>query len=309
MWRRLARWAVPGPIHAWGRTRLHHHRQRRAARLPAVDEGQFRRLLADDLGLAPGQVVFVHASLGGLRLAFPFYRVLTLLREAVGPAGTLLFPSTQLRERPETWLARDEAFDVRLHPTSMGAIAELARRQRGACRSLHPTHAVAALGPLAGDLTRAHGTSPWPCGPGSPFAALAEVGGRIIGLGVDPSVLTFVHCVEDLWPAGFPVATRREQLYGGRVVAADGCERRVETLVAHPRIRWRNIPAYARHHLPAAVCQAHHRHGAPFYAAAAAPLLAAMADLATRRVTIYTRLIHRGCPTEPLLSWLAGRLG
>lgn len=288
---------------------MHRRRQREYERLPGISEVDFRRLLLEDLGLASGQVVFIHVSLARLRLEFPFYRVLSLLREAVGEEGTLLFPSTQLKERPETWLARDEVFDVRATPTTMGAIPEFARRRQGACRSLHPTHSVAALGPLAEELTRTHPDSPYPCGESSPYYKAALAGGRIVGLGVDPSVLTFVHCVEDLWRERFPVETRSPRLYQGRVLDPDGRERVVPTLVSHPRIRWREIPRYVQRHVPSAICAVHRRHGAWFYVAEAGPLFRCMEELAGQGITIYSRLVYRGCPANRPLSWLARWLG
>lgn len=309
MLRMVARWLLPGSIYDWGRGLAHRRRQGRYQRLPGVSEAAFRRLLAEDLRLASGQVVFVHLSLAGLRLEFPFYRVLSLLREAVGEEGTLLFPSTQLKERPETWLARGEVFDVRATPTTMGVIPEFARRQQGACRSLHPTHSVAALGPLAEELTGTHPDSPYPCGESSPYYKAALASGRIIGLGVDPSVLTFVHCVEDLWRERFPVETRSSCLYQGRVLDLAGRERVVPTLVAHPRIRWREIPRYVQRHVPPWICAVHRRHGAWFYAAEAGPLLRRMEELAGQGITIYSRLIYRGSPADRPLSWLARWLG
>ena len=72
----------------------------------------------------------------------------------------LLFPATHLVERPERWFERDEVFDVRRTPTAMGLLSEMARRQSDAARSLHPTHSVVAVGPLAGELVATHHVIP-----------------------------------------------------------------------------------------------------------------------------------------------------
>ena len=65
----------------------------RLARLPRLTESDFTEILTNDLRLASGDVVFVHSSLDQLNLDFPFYRVLTLLRNVIGPEGTMLFPA------------------------------------------------------------------------------------------------------------------------------------------------------------------------------------------------------------------------
>src|ERR1700732_1958184 len=65
----------------------------RYSRLPPLTERDFTSILVNDLRLTTGDVVFVHSSTDQLHLEFPFYRILSLLREAIGPRGTLLFPS------------------------------------------------------------------------------------------------------------------------------------------------------------------------------------------------------------------------
>ncbi|MEW6749580.1 MAG: AAC(3) family N-acetyltransferase [Candidatus Latescibacterota bacterium] len=309
MLRRAARLLLPPSVHGrlrgWAQERVRRRRQGR----PPIGEREFACILREELALGPGDTVFVHASLDELHLSFPFYRVLPLLRQAVGPEGTLLFPGTQLVERPETWLARGEVFDVRRTPTSMGIVAELARRQPGAVRSAHPTSAVTGLGPRAAELLAGHAESVYPWGPGSPLAALARAGGRIVGIGVGVEVLTFVHCVEDLWGPRFPVQTRCSRVWEGRVRRADGRECTVPTLVAHPRIWWRHTPRYVRRHVPAGVLRSLVLRGAPFYRADAGALLARMEELAAAGTTIYNRLVYRGSPVDGVMTWIARRAG
>src|ERR1700681_1895628 len=66
---------------------------RRVASLPALSEKDFREILATDLNLTEGDLVYVHSGMDGLNLAFPFYRILFLIREVIGPSGTVLFPT------------------------------------------------------------------------------------------------------------------------------------------------------------------------------------------------------------------------
>ncbi|MFT5091013.1 MAG: aminoglycoside 3-N-acetyltransferase [Candidatus Latescibacterota bacterium] len=275
---------------------------------PPLDEQVFAEILVDHLRLATGDIAMVHSSMDRLQLGFSFTRVLPALRGAVGSEGTLLLPATHLTERPETWLERGEVFDVRRSPTSMGLLPELARRQRDAVRSLHPTHSVVALGPRAQDLVGEHHLDIYPCGRLSPYYKIAECEGSIIGLGVDVDVLTSVHCVEDIWRERFPVTTHRKRVYAATVCDGESRSWQVQTLAAHPRIRWRQMLAYMHEHVGADLCQRFFIAGRPFYRVEAAALYARMEELAERGITMYRRGVYRGHPLEPLLSRLAEKL-
>lgn len=306
MIRELARRALPAPAYALGRRwarRLH-----RREPLQPLGEDELRGVLGDVLGVRKGELAMVHSSVDRLQLGFPFTRLLPLLRSTVGAEGTLLFPATHLHERPERWLDRGEVFDVRRAPTSMGLLPELARRQRDAARSMHPTHSVVAVGPLANSLVEMHHCDIYPCGEQSPYYQVAARGGTILGLGVDTDVLTLVHCIEDIWRERFPVATHRERIYEANVRTPEGEERTVRTLVAHPRIRWRRMREFMRQHVGGEICRRIDVAGRPFYRADAAGLLQRMEALAERGITMYRRGIYRGHALEPLLSRWAEKL-
>src|SRR5712675_1035786 len=66
---------------------------RRVASLPPLTESDFREILAQDLNLHEGDLVYVHSGMDGLNLAFPFYRILFLIQEVIGPRGTVVFPT------------------------------------------------------------------------------------------------------------------------------------------------------------------------------------------------------------------------
>lgn len=307
MIKRILRGLLPAAVYGAGKGSWQRYRQQRQSLAPRLGEDDCRRLFADELGLARGDIAFIHSSLDRLNLDFPFFKLLGLLRQAVGEEGTLLFPASQLVERPETWLARGEVFDLRRSPTAMGLLPELARRQRGAARSLHPTHSVVALGPVAGELVAEHHRAPEPCGEHSPYYKIAERGGVVVGLGVDADVLTMVHCVDDILGERFPVATCRSGLYQARVLAAAECQE-VATLVRHPRIRFRRMLRYLNAHVDAETCRRFRIGGVPFYRVDAAALYGRMRELAERGVTMYWRGIHRTSRFEPLLSQVAERL-
>ena len=162
MVKELVRRALPRAAYGMGRRLA--KRVRRRERLEPIEEEALAGIVRDELGLREGDLAMVHSSVDALGLGFPFVRLLPLLRRIVGAEGTLLFPATHLVERPERWFERDEVFDVRRTPTAMGLLSEMARRQSDAMRSLHPTHSVVAVGPLAGELVATHHCDPHPCG-------------------------------------------------------------------------------------------------------------------------------------------------
>lgn len=306
MIKEIARSILPAKVYAVGRNGVRQLR-RRPDNIP-LDEGRFVEIVEEKLRLAAGETALIHSSMDCLQLDFSFAKVLPILRRSVGSTGTLLLPATQLRERPETWLERGETFDVLRSPTAMGLLPELARRQRDAVRSLHPTHSVVALGPRARELVGEHHLDTFPCGRRSPYYKIAECGGCIIGLGVDADVLTSVHCLEDIWRERFPVSTRRSQLYAAVVRDGEGRDTRVETLVAHPRIRWRKMLSYMREQVGPDLCRRFSVEGRPFYRVDAAALYARMEELAESGITMYRRGVYRGHFLEPMLSQLAEKL-
>ena len=308
MIKRLLRRLLPASMYSLGKSGLRAYRNRQRAGRLVLSEAAFCRILTVELGLGCGDIVFVHSSIDRLNLAFPFFKVLGLLRQIVGEQGTLLFPASQLTERPETWLAKGEVFDLRRSTTPMGIVPELARRQRGALRSLHPTHSVVALGPLAAELIADHHCDPAPFGPLSPYYKVVQRGGVVVGLGVDVDVLTMVHCVEDLLGEHFPVETRHLGLGQARVRDLEGAEHEIETEIGHPRMRFRRMLHYFDRHIGTSAWRRLLVEGVPFYRVDAAQLYERMRELAERGVTIYWRGIHRDSFWERTLSRVAEKL-
>src|SRR2546422_8530869 len=83
----LPKRAVDSFRHAkWERER------RRVASLPPLTESDFKEILTNELRLTSGDLVYVHSGMDGLNLEFPFYRILFLIQEIIGPSGTVVFP-------------------------------------------------------------------------------------------------------------------------------------------------------------------------------------------------------------------------
>ncbi len=258
----------------------------RVAARPALSEEDFTEILAARLGLAEGDTVFAHSSLDELHLAFPFGRILPLLRSVVGTRGTVLFPTDPSLPSYE-FLAQGHVFDVRRTPSFMGLLTEYARRQRDAVRSLHPTKSVCALGRLARELTAEHHLSPYPYDRPSPYFKLMECGGKVVGLGVSTRALSFVHTVDDALKDDFPVKPYHPRLFAARCIDADGRERVVETYAHDLSKMNHDIPRFMRSHVSHDACRDLKIKGAPFYRADATKLFEEMTRLARRGVTIY----------------------
>jgi aminoglycoside N3'-acetyltransferase len=163
------------------------------------------------LGLRPGDLVMVHASLRRLGLAAKggAERLLDALDEAVGREGTLLmllgtqYEQDWVNERPEAeraaLLEGTPPFDpvTALANRDVGWLAEAFRRRAGTIVTGNPSGRFGARGRDAAALLA---DAPWHdyYGPGSPLARLCERGGRILRLGADPDTVTALHYAEYL---------------------------------------------------------------------------------------------------------------
>jgi aminoglycoside 3-N-acetyltransferase len=174
------------------------------------------------LGVHAGMDVMVHSSLSSLG----FVRgvpstVVEALLEAIGPDGTLMMPSFNHRSA--------HVFNPMTTPTTNGAIPDAMWRRPDAVRSLHPTHAVAAIGPKAHAWCQDHLTNGiWAAD--SPIGRLVHQGGYILGLGVDHNASTAYHVAETSMPAPCLDAFGSRH----RIVAPDG------TVQTVPGLAWRN---------------------------------------------------------------------
>jgi len=183
----------------------------------APDAPQTRQSLAADLralGVTPGQVLLVHASmrrLGAVRGGAA--AVMKALRDVLGSEGTLMVPTGtagnsdtsrlylartagMTAEQVNRYKADMRPFDPATTPSDgMGRIAEEVRTTPGATRSAHPQSSFAALGPMAQKLTDGH---PVDChlGESSPLARLYEVGAWVLLLGVGYASCSAFHLAE-----------------------------------------------------------------------------------------------------------------
>jgi aminoglycoside 3-N-acetyltransferase len=194
------------------------------------------RLISDirRLGVRPGALLLVHSSLSSLGyVPGGPETVIRALIDVVGPTGTLVLP-THSWEEMEVFACR--TFDVRQTRVCVGAIPEFFRSRPGVVRSLHPTHSVAAIGPLASWLTSDHELSETPCGPGSPYVKILERDGQILLLGATLNSNTVFHTIEAL--AGVPYLLYDEP-NRFTLIAQDGTSRGLTLYRHRPGIRRR----------------------------------------------------------------------
>lgn len=267
----------------------------RVERLPLLSEHSFTSILVNDLMLTTGDTVFVHSSIDRLNLDFPFYRVLSLLREVIGPQGTVLFPTyPNHRISAYEYLLEGHAFDVRKTPSYIGLLTEFARRQPDAVRSLHPTKSVCAIGPLAKELTYEHQNSPYPYDATSPYYKLVEHSGKIIGLGVWTFNLSFVYTIEDALKESFPVRTYHDQVFEVPCVNYQGETEMVRTFAQNMSVNdTHDGPRFMKAHIASDVCNDLVIDGMKFFRADAPRLFAEMLRLAKEGITVYPRSAYK----------------
>jgi aminoglycoside 3-N-acetyltransferase len=173
------------------------------------------------VGVTPGDTVLFHSSLSSMgQVEGGAATVIEGFLLALGPEGTVAVPTLVQRKDERSF----ETWDIEQSPSNVGRITETLRLWPGALRSDHPTHAVAALGARAAELTRdhtrAHGRPcPWGDGafaPGSPWDKLRQWNGGLLFIGVDFHVNTTMHLIQSLVVeralAPLPEARRAELL-------------------------------------------------------------------------------------------------
>lgn len=266
----------------------------RVSRLPLLSEKAFTDILRDELLLTCGDTVYIHSSVDQLNLAFPFYRVLPLIQNVIGPQGTVLFPTYPNRSPISSYeyLSSGKVFDVRRTPSYTGLLTEFARRQRNAVRSLHPTKSVCAIGHYAKDLTATHQHSPYPYDRCSPYFKLVEHQAKIVGIGVWTTYLSFVYCVDDALKKDGPVDTYFPELFAAPCINYEGVMEIVETYAHNMSRVIHDIPQFMKEHVPEELCVDIAINGMKFFRADAQRLFELMLNLAKEGITVYPRAVY-----------------
>ena len=157
-----------------------------------------------EMGILPNDTVLVHTSLraigtveggaDGLIDAFCEY-----LSE-----GLFLVPT-------HTWATVNQpphVYDVRTSVPCIGTLPKVAVTRRDGFRSLHPTHSIWGSGKDAKSFLAGEEYAQTPASPGGAWDRLADVGAKILLIGVGLDKNTFIHSVEEV--AGIPDRLKAE---------------------------------------------------------------------------------------------------
>lgn len=163
--------------------------------------------LAQDLlaaGIVPGDTLLVHSSMKSLGpVEGGAESVFQALQNTVTENGLLIFPAFSYNiatnENPD--------WDVTETPACTGILPELFRQKKDVFRSLHPSHSLAVWGKEAESFTAGHERFETAFNRLSPWGKLLDRGGKILLIGVDLTVATFLHAVEE-W-SGVPVLSSK----------------------------------------------------------------------------------------------------
>ena len=140
-----------------------------------------------DLGIKKGSLIYAHSSLSsfGYIKEGPNLIVDSLIR-LIGNEGTIVMPA---------FTHRTGVFDAETTKCWTGAISETLRMRKNSVRSIHPTHSVVSLGPLARVITKNHEKSKAPFDENSPFAKMIRRNSYILMLGTENN--SMIHYVQN----------------------------------------------------------------------------------------------------------------
>jgi len=139
-------------------------------------------------------VLIVHSAIAGLsRQGWRAETIIDTLLEHLRD-GTLLMPTMTWR----TVTPQQPVFDELLTPSHTGVLTEIFRTGHATARSLHPTHSVAGIGPLAKTLLSTHHLGSTPVPPTSPYGLMRDYCAHILMLGVGIECATAIHHPEEV---------------------------------------------------------------------------------------------------------------
>jgi aminoglycoside 3-N-acetyltransferase len=251
------------------------------------DAAALRAHLERELGSF--EILMVHSSINNMQ---PTYTgtpldLVRMLIEFCGPQRTLVMPAFYFGDPAiggagKTFLANPR-FDVRRTPSQMGLATELFRRSRGVVLSRHPIYRVAALGPLARDLTQGHELASG-CGKDSPFDYMTKRDTLIIGIGKPFEVLTHVHHAEAIMGSEFPVPRSKGKPVPMTLV--DGTLE-IEYELQTGGLMWKRDMWRLRKIMSPDTLREWSFHHVPLFATRAADVTASLVDAARRGITLY----------------------
>ncbi len=177
-----------------------------------------------DLAVPRDRIIYVHSSMDWLgRADIRVGDALDALVDWVDSGGgTLAFPAFPFRGSHEAYLRTEPTLDVRRTPARVGLLNETLRRRKGVQRSLDPDLSVIALGPQADAVVGSLPTGPDPTGMDSPFQRIIELGGVLVGLGVNFNYLNMIHVLDSRYRHHYPCDIYSRSVYPAHTTGPDG---------------------------------------------------------------------------------------
>lgn len=263
--------------------------KKEVAKIPKINENDLDSILRNELSIQPGDTLLIHSSIDKLNLAFPFFGIIPILKNILGEEGTFLLP-TYPKLTSYKFLKSGEVFDVKKTPSYTGALNEFVRRQPKSIRSLHPTKSVAGLGKNIKEITGYHHLSPYPYDKTSPYYKISEFKGKIIGIGVDTTYLSAVHCVDDILKDRFPVFPFHNQLFDAKCLDYDRNEVIVKTYAHDMKKMDFHLPDFFHKYIDRNICKDIKIDGMKFFVAHSNQFIERMIQLAEEEnITIYKK--------------------
>jgi aminoglycoside N3'-acetyltransferase len=238
-----------------------------------------------DLGVTRGRTLWVQSSWNEFyNVALRPSEMIDLLRELLGPGGTLAMPAFPIDPNP------DKVFLVDRAPVYTGLLCEVFRRTPDVRRSIHLSSSVCAIGPNADFLLKDHHRTLMPWGKDSPFCRLAELDARMLGIGAGFNFMTPLHTVECLLYDDVPFFRR---VFDGTIryrwKRADGETGEHEFMRRSGDIR----PQRLRRHFGPDICIDAKLSNLRILAADARPFIERAVELGRRGITMYIRPVPR----------------
>lgn len=186
------------------------------------------------IGIEEGDSLMVHCAMSKMGyLENGPSTFIESLKEAVGPKGNILMPSSPVDKLQLDYISENRTFDVLNTPSKMGSVSETFRKMDHVIRSTHPTEPVCAFGPDAEHFTNGHFGKETPYGETSPWHRLMEKKGKILYVGVTLiNAGTHLHVLEDLTDFKYPVYS--DQTFDIEVINHLGLTQNVKTKVHNP---------------------------------------------------------------------------
>lgn len=148
-----------------------------------------------DAGINDGDSVFVHSrvsAFGKLLTSDKNFLMQSLtdsIKDAVGSDGIIIMPTFSYS------FDKNEAFDIDNTQSTVGALTEFFRKQKGVIRTSHPNHSVAVYGKRR-EYFAAESKDTF--GKDSVFRKLYDDNGKIIFFGAPFQSCTFIHYIEQM---------------------------------------------------------------------------------------------------------------